>query len=75
MDISLLVYCTVGTRSLDNALQAIVRILSKQSVMGSSIIYAYRGSFCDITPPQLMKLGLALEATKRPYLSCCVYPV
>lgn len=36
MDNSLLVYCTVGTRSLDNALQAIVRILSKQSVMGSN---------------------------------------
>ncbi|KAI5425756.1 hypothetical protein KIW84_031539, partial [Lathyrus oleraceus] len=33
-----------------------------------SVIYACLGSLCNLTPPQLIELGLALEATKRPFI-------
>lgn len=33
-----------------------------------SVIYACFGSLCNLTPPQLIELGLALEATKRPFI-------
>ncbi|CAL5194106.1 unnamed protein product [Lathyrus oleraceus] len=33
-----------------------------------SVIYACFGSLCNFTPPQMIELGLALEATKRPFI-------
>ncbi|XP_004494093.1 UDP-glycosyltransferase 73C1 [Cicer arietinum] len=33
-----------------------------------SVIYACLGSLCNVTPPQLIEIGLALEATKRPFI-------
>ncbi|GAU20353.1 hypothetical protein TSUD_338350 [Trifolium subterraneum] len=33
-----------------------------------SVIYASLGSLCNITPTQMVELGLALEATKRPFI-------
>ncbi|GAU20354.1 hypothetical protein TSUD_338360 [Trifolium subterraneum] len=33
-----------------------------------SVIYASLGSLCNITPTQMIELGLALEATKRPFI-------
>ncbi|CAJ2632509.1 unnamed protein product [Trifolium pratense] len=33
-----------------------------------SVIYACLGSLCNITSPQMIELGLALEATKRPFI-------
>ncbi|KAI5425745.1 hypothetical protein KIW84_031531, partial [Lathyrus oleraceus] len=33
-----------------------------------SVIYACLGSLCNLTLPQLIELGLALEATKRPFI-------
>ncbi|CAI8614706.1 unnamed protein product [Vicia faba] len=33
-----------------------------------SVVYASLGSLCNITLPQLIELGLALEATKRPFI-------
>jgi UDP-glucosyltransferase 73C len=33
-----------------------------------SVLYACLGSLCNITPLQLIELGLALEATKRPFI-------
>ncbi|XP_045798308.1 UDP-glycosyltransferase 73C6-like [Trifolium pratense] len=33
-----------------------------------SVIYACLGSLCNLTPPQMIELGLALEATKRPFI-------
>ncbi|GAU20358.1 hypothetical protein TSUD_338400 [Trifolium subterraneum] len=33
-----------------------------------SVIYANLGSLCNITPTQMIELGLALEATKRPFI-------
>ncbi|KAE9585427.1 hypothetical protein Lal_00018121 [Lupinus albus] len=33
-----------------------------------SVIYACFGSLCNLTPLQLMELGLALEASKRPFI-------
>jgi len=33
-----------------------------------SVLYACLGSLCNLTPPQLIELGLALEATKRPFI-------
>jgi len=33
-----------------------------------TVIYACLGSLCNLTPPQLIDLGLALEASKRPFI-------
>ncbi|KAK7245047.1 hypothetical protein RIF29_39877 [Crotalaria pallida] len=33
-----------------------------------SVIYACFGSLCNLTPAQLIELGLALEASKRPFI-------
>ncbi|XP_027349000.1 UDP-glycosyltransferase 73C2-like [Abrus precatorius] len=33
-----------------------------------NVIYACLGSLCNLTPPQMMDLGLALEASKRPFI-------
>ncbi|KAG5055613.1 hypothetical protein AAZX31_03G167900 [Glycine max] len=33
-----------------------------------TVIYACLGSLCNLTPPQLIELGLALEASKRPFI-------
>ncbi|KAL5075779.1 hypothetical protein RYX36_014763 [Vicia faba] len=33
-----------------------------------SVVFASLGSLCNITLPQLIELGLALEATKRPFI-------
>ncbi|CAK8543944.1 unnamed protein product [Lathyrus sativus] len=33
-----------------------------------SVIYACFGSLCNFTSPQMIELGLALEATKRPFI-------
>ncbi|XP_027348999.1 UDP-glycosyltransferase 73C1-like [Abrus precatorius] len=33
-----------------------------------TVIYACLGSLCNIAPPQLMELGFALEASKRPFI-------
>ncbi|XP_020212472.1 UDP-glycosyltransferase 73C6 [Cajanus cajan] len=33
-----------------------------------SVIYACLGSLCNLTPPQLIELGLALEASERPFI-------
>ncbi|KAK7395807.1 hypothetical protein VNO78_16377 [Psophocarpus tetragonolobus] len=33
-----------------------------------SVIYACLGSMCNLTPPQLIELGLALEALERPFI-------
>nr|WBW48318.1 UDP-glycosyltransferase [Astragalus membranaceus] len=33
-----------------------------------SVIYASLGSLCNVTPPQLIELGLALEASKKPFI-------
>ncbi|CAK8543949.1 unnamed protein product [Lathyrus sativus] len=33
-----------------------------------SVIYACLGSLCNLTLPQMIELGLALEATKRPFI-------
>ncbi|XP_061352598.1 UDP-glycosyltransferase 73C6-like isoform X2 [Gastrolobium bilobum] len=34
----------------------------------SSVIYACLGSICNLTPLQLIELGMALEASKRPFI-------
>ncbi|XP_047154117.1 UDP-glycosyltransferase 73C1-like [Vigna umbellata] len=35
---------------------------------GGSVIYACLGSLCNLTAPQLIELGLALEASERPFI-------
>uniref|UniRef100_A0A5B7A3D6 Glycosyltransferase n=1 Tax=Davidia involucrata TaxID=16924 RepID=A0A5B7A3D6_DAVIN len=38
------------------------------SMRPSSIIYACFGSLCHISPPQLIEIGLGLEASNRPFI-------
>uniref|UniRef100_A0A5B7A5J7 Glycosyltransferase n=1 Tax=Davidia involucrata TaxID=16924 RepID=A0A5B7A5J7_DAVIN len=38
------------------------------SMKTSSVIYACFGSLCHISPPQLIEIGLGLEASNRPFI-------
>ncbi|CAJ1891023.1 unnamed protein product [Sphenostylis stenocarpa] len=38
------------------------------SQKAGTVIYACLGSLCNLTPPQLIELGLALEASERPFI-------